>query len=73
MARADCFFDKRGKMRESIVVNNHCKVCGKELVKNNFQQVVYYCSSECRYKRFPSMRRQNNNKGITNGKSKSNA
>jgi DNA-directed RNA polymerase subunit RPC12/RpoP len=28
-----------------------CKVCGKELKKNNPRQVVFYCSKECREKR----------------------
>lgn len=28
-----------------------CKVCSKNLVKNNDKQVIYYCSDSCRKRR----------------------
>lgn len=26
----------------------HCRKCGKDIVKNNMNQIVYFCSKRCR-------------------------
>jgi len=40
-----------------------CNVCGKDILKNNAKQTVYYCSKDCRRARHNKVRVQ----GVTNG------
>jgi endogenous inhibitor of DNA gyrase (YacG/DUF329 family) len=39
-------------IENKTVDKSKCRVCGKLLYKNNPNQIIYYCTKECRKKRF---------------------
>lgn len=47
-------------IQEYTVIGERCRACGDGLDRNNPNQVIYFCSKECR-KKFRSTKKGNRN------------